>query len=1250
MRRIHLISFTLLLASCVSTPVLPPSSSVANVDYAGGISVGKDSKLLHWSDGRFYLAQKDGAIKVVDKSGQQLATLAGKNKKGEKLLQRPSAIATHGDTIYVVDNESEQVLMFSARGEFKGSFGGDSGEMELSSPRGIAIHDGVIYVADTGNSQIQLYGINGVFLSVLDINKNRKNQQAADKNSIPFKLDEPVDVDVDAIGRIYVLDEDDALVKIYDQNGRYLNRLSTSGEPIAVAISKSGIFVANRASFTINKYGYDFKLDSTFGSKGKGRAQFMSLSGLAANGGKKIYVGDAEAGTVHQFSTEAGEPLRQWQRQATRTSIQLLGQSEINTTKFVWHSKSLLFAIDPEQRAILKVQNGEVVKRIKFKGINPVAIAKAHDGALLVVDKEQKRVIKLSTSGKLISSFGSSGSGAGQFNDPVDIVVASSGLIFVADRDNEWVQVFNSEGIFLNVIRDTIEPDVSLDDPAAIALDSEDNLYVLDRGRNTVSIFSARGKAKGNFVRSKETDTAATFSDPIDLMVSANEVLLLEKSGVKVYTLKGELLRTWGVSGKGMGQFSNPTSLSAIDPFSFSVADADSKRLQHFTTHHKPAAVSELSAEGGMHAVKLQWSALTLPFIDHYQIYRAQSEEGVFAPVTTTTEPHYLDKGLVAERDYYYRVSAVSNHDYEGTLKAVASATTGKYVPTRVEKLQAVPYIWQVKLNWTPLDESYSSSYRIYKMNGEGYSKIGESSTGEFVVGSLNPESDYTFYVSAISSDGIESERVAATATTMVATTTPLEIEVLEMKDVFSNTYKVYEKDGIGKIRLSNNTGDTMQNIKVDFTLKNFMDYPTGSQVKKLEPGESTEITLKAVFNNNILNVTEDTPVQTELVASYFENGVEKSFSKNHSISIYEKHRLSWDDHDRFASFITPKDPVLLNYVRAVATQFKDNRIKAQWAAAVFNSFGVLGLTYIQDPTNPYQVTSGQADFVDYIQYPRETLERKSGDCDDLVALYSAALESLGVETRVVEVPGHMLMMFNTGINAGTDGYTMEDMYVEHQGMLWIPVETTLVGGSFLKAWEMGSQNYYKWQGQGLNLLNIQQSWQTYKPASLPQSQWKPASISRESIEKDYPGEYMSVLKIGIQTQIRGHQKAIKQNPDNLDAHLQIGIIYAKAGDRKEAMKYFDKIIATEPGNAAAHNSRGNVLFLNGELEEAANAYLAATQAEADDANLWVNLAKAYKGQKLNDKAKAAFVKAVEIDATMKKKHRVMALELLNTL
>jgi len=573
-----------------------------------------------------------------------------------------------------------------------------------------------------------------------------------------------------------------------------------------------------------------------------------------------------------------------------------------------------------------------------------------------------------------------------------------------------------------------------------------------------------------------------------------------------------------------------------------------------------------------------------------------------------------------------------------------------KYTPPKMKDIKVETTPWQVKMNWPAQEAHYVAAYRIYQKEGEVLVKVGEAAQPEFVKDALTPDTKYTYYVSTLSTDGVESEKQEVVAITQSFNRAPLEIEVVKLSDIFSNSYKMYEKDGIGRIKLTNNTSKSMEKIKVSFMLKDFMDFSTEGKIDKLMPGESEELVLKAVFNNSILTLTEDSSVQAMIEASYFDNGKRVTYSKNPTVNVYDKHRLSWSERERFAAFVTPKDPPIVNLVRAVVGEFKETKDESQLAAALFDALGVYGLTYIQDPSNPYQVSSGKGDAVDYIQFPRETLERKSGDCDDLVAFYSAGLESMGINTRVLEVPGHMFMMFSTGIAADDDGYTMDNMYVIYEGVLWVPVETTLVGNSFIKAWENGSATYYKYKDDGLTILDVHGAWDTYKPASLPDSGWKASGLTRAEIEKKFPGDHLSVLKISSQTKTRRYLTAIKKSPSDVDAHLQMGIILAKLGDRKEAMKYFDKVISLEPKNAAALNNRGNLLMIDDKYQDATKAYQAASKASPDDAQVWINLARAYKRVGDTKNAKAAFIKAQKLDPKVKEQYRALALELLNAL
>ena len=1253
----RLINFILCSLCCASfavaeSPDVVAPATIAKAGFVKEQTITGARKLIGWNGDHFFVAKQDGSIDEIDQAGRKTLTLQAKDSKGALILKQPEAAVVADGMIYVADSEHSQIAMFTVAGKYQGSFGAKRGGffgakagVELSSPHGIAIHEGTVYVADTGNSKVQLFGINGIFLATLEIESSPDNKDSAEKK-LPYKLSEPRDIAISGRGDIYVLDTSDDLIKVYNLNGKYLKHLPKNGKPLAFSLAREGIYVADKDTLTIHRYDANDKLDYSFASRGEGRGLFKSISGIVAGKDRQIFIGDSKKGLVNIFQAETGSPLEIVPKPASRISVKIQSVMPVSVSKMAWNGKDTIYGIDTEKQSIVRIQNGAVAGEIKVKDVNPIAVAVDKSGALWVLDKSNLRVVKLDEAGTILGSIGSKGSKKGQMDDPTDIAIARNGDIYIADRGNNWVQAFNSEGVFVKTI--TKSAVAVLDEPTAIALDPQDNLYVLDQGRNVVSVFSAKGEPLLEFGKGK--GGAADLLRPVALMVTHDEVFVLDSNQVKVFSGNGEYQRSFAAKGNAAGELDEALAITAKDSTSFIISERGNKRVQTFTTLYKPAAPQQLVAQGGVHAVELRWAASTLPYIRQYQVYRSSSAGAGFVRIGSSQNNLYMDQGLAGDEQYYYRVAGETHDGFEGATSAAAQGTAQKFTPPVLEKIEVEPTSWQLKMSWKPIDQQYLSAYLIYQKEGDSYTKIGEATVPEYTKISLKPDSKYTFYISTRSTDNIESAKFSVTAMTLPFNKAPLEIEVLKLRDIFSNTYKLYEDDGVGRVKLTNNTDKTMEKIKVSFVLKNVMDYPTEIKIDRILPGMSEELTLKAVFNNTILTISEDSSVQALIEASYYENGVQLVYGKNSTVKVYDKHRLTWDERGRYAAFITPKDPPILNFARSVATQFPDAKDQAQMAAVVFDALGVAGLTYLADPTNPYQISSGKTDVVDYIQYPRETMQRKSGDCDDLVALYSASLESLGINTLAVEVPGHMFMMFSTGIDADADGYTNNDLYVIYRNKLWIPVETTIVGSSFVKAWELGALNYYKWKDKGLTILDVHESWNMYKPATLPVSTQVPYEVSAKQIEKNYPGDLLSVLKISSQTKIRHHLQAIAQNPADMNAHLQAAIVLARLGDRSEALKYFEKIVAAEPQNAAALNNSGNIYMIEGDFAAAQKNYLSATLANPEDAEIWVNLAKSYKAANNMKKAKESFVKAQKLDSSIKNKYKALALELLNAL
>lgn len=351
-----------------------------------------------------------------------------------------------------------------------------------------------------------------------------------------------------------------------------------------------------------------------------------------------------------------------------------------------------------------------------------------------------------------------------------------------------------------------------------------------------------------------------------------------------------------------------------------------------------------------------------------------------------------------------------------------------------------------------------------------------------------------------------------------------------------------------------------------------------------------------------------------------------------------------------FAAFITPNDPALLEFVHSVMTQYGDAYDNMQRAAALFDTMGVMGVTYVKGPDKPSQTTLGMTDFMDDIQYPRETLNRKSGDRDDLVALYAAVLESIGIKTLVAGNPGHMLLMFSSGILDDGSGYTMEGMFVAHEGILWVPVETSLVGYPFVVAWDEGSRKYNDCQDNGLALLDIQDAWNTFKPASLSESIPESTRVSRGMIEARFRDEFKTLRKIAVQLRGRKYLDALAEDPEDINALMQIAIIKARAGERQEAFKTILEVLNIDPRNAGALNNIGNIHFLEGRYEEARDAYKMAIDLEPQDALIWVNLARCCQWLHLLSEARDCFKKAHALNPSVSKRYRAMSLELLGTI
>ena len=113
-----------------------------------------------------------------------------------------------------------------------------------------------------------------------------------------------------------------------------------------------------------------------------------------------------------------------------------------------------------------------------------------------VVDTEEHRIYRLTTGGKLLSTFGDKLSKKREFNAPYDLKISPNGKVYVAETGNHRIQVFNPDLTFSHVIIfDAKESGCgSSFGPEGIAFDLSGNVHVGCYNSSSVKVFTSSGQ------------------------------------------------------------------------------------------------------------------------------------------------------------------------------------------------------------------------------------------------------------------------------------------------------------------------------------------------------------------------------------------------------------------------------------------------------------------------------------------------------------------------------------------------------------------------------------------------------------------------------------------------------------------------------------------------------------------------------------------------------------------------------------
>jgi sugar lactone lactonase YvrE len=232
-----------------------------------------------------------------------------------------------------------------------------------------------------------------------------------------------------------------------------VQRLTHGQELASLAVGPQGsLYATKQTTQTVEKYGPDGTPLATLGGPGTGNGQFVALGAAAVDSQGNLYVSDLGGLRILKFDT-TGKHL---------TNL-MLGSLE---------------------------------------GPGPLGLAvDRQDNLYVALNGHQDHYVeKWSADGKQLATWGSNGTGDGQFtaeaqfSGPRGITVDFQGNVYVTDPDNNRVQKFDSKGQFLFSLTGNEDHDFAW--PFSVAVDGAGTLYVLD-GAGQLFAYDAAGKPLG---------------------------------------------------------------------------------------------------------------------------------------------------------------------------------------------------------------------------------------------------------------------------------------------------------------------------------------------------------------------------------------------------------------------------------------------------------------------------------------------------------------------------------------------------------------------------------------------------------------------------------------------------------------------------------------------------------------------------------------------------------------------------------
>lgn len=122
-----------------------------------------------------------------------------------------------------------------------------------------------------------------------------------------------------------------------------------------------------------------------------------------------------------------------------------------------------------------------------------------------------------------------------------------------------------------------------------------------------------------------------------------------------------------------------------------------------------------------------------------------------------------------------------------------------------------------------------------------------------------------------------------------------------------------------------------------------------------------------------------------------------------------------------------------------------------------------------------------------------------------------------------------------------------------------------------------------------------------------------------------------AIFRKHVEIRRAGLEQALRVRPDSAEAHLDLGNIYLRDGNTREAIAHYRQVLRVRPDDALAHYHLGVAFQTEERLDEAVSHYRSAVRADPEFADAHLNLGTVLLALRRTGEAAAALAMAAEL-------------------